>query len=109
MSTATKANTKAGLQACHNQVERNYRNRLNNDFGGLLEVLQAAEQLGLTSVEPVDKSRNRSKGKVLQLARQRILSLERENRLIAGEVKALKDAWNRRHSMDIVKPQRYIL
>lgn len=103
---ANEENEKSDLRVSHNQVERNYRDRLNNGFGRLLEVLQAAEHEDLKSVELVDESRSHSKGDVLWLARQRILSLETENRLISGEVKRLREKWDGQHIVDISNTPR---
>uniref|UniRef100_L2FY12 Helix-loop-helix dna-binding domain containing protein n=1 Tax=Colletotrichum fructicola (strain Nara gc5) TaxID=1213859 RepID=L2FY12_COLFN len=56
-------------RASHNLVEKQYRNRLNAQFEGLLNALPE---------QPADQERRVSKAEVLDMARRHIKSLERE-------------------------------
>ncbi|KAH6983831.1 hypothetical protein EDB80DRAFT_517574, partial [Ilyonectria destructans] len=71
---------------CHNQVEKQYRNRLNLQFENLLNALPAVQSEddhidGLGDGHD-NNSRCFSKGEVLGRAKRRIKSLERDNELL---------------------------
>ncbi|KAG7414774.1 hypothetical protein DER46DRAFT_685222 [Fusarium sp. MPI-SDFR-AT-0072] len=78
---------------CHNNVEKKYRTRLKLRFERLLAVLEASKLRD----KPVGEDDSEapgfgySRGEVLDAARQRILTLEDENRYLASEVKNLKE------------------
>lgn len=63
-------------RASHNQVEKQYRNRLNAHFEALLNTLPEYMRGG--EDEEVDIDRKISKAEVLEMARRHILSLERD-------------------------------
>jgi len=71
----------------HNQVEKKYRDRLNDQFERLLTTLavSAAEGEGLDE----EGLRPLSKSAVLGLARRRLMTLEKENRMLTTEVERL--------------------
>jgi hypothetical protein len=69
----------------HNLVEKKYRNRLNQQFELMIATLA---EVGEGDVDG-DKDRTLSKSRVLQLARQTMLNLERKNQLLAREVDRL--------------------
>ena len=71
----------------HNQVEKKYRDRLNEQFERLLAALAVSSQEGEGLDE--DGLRPLSKSAVLGLARRRLLTLEKENRMLVGEVERL--------------------
>ncbi|KAF5237109.1 hypothetical protein FAUST_6249 [Fusarium austroamericanum] len=77
---------------CHNNVEKQYRTRLKQRFERLLAVLQASktkdESGGEGDAEAPDYGYSR--GEVLDFARQRILTLEEENRYLSDQVQNLK-------------------
>ncbi|EKJ70081.1 hypothetical protein FPSE_09741 [Fusarium pseudograminearum CS3096] len=77
---------------CHNNVEKQYRTRLKQKFERLLAVLQASktkdESGGEGDAEAPDCGYSR--GEVLNFARQRILTLEEENRHLSDQVQNLK-------------------
>lgn len=79
-------------RVCHNSVEKNYRSRLNNAFKMLLDVLvDCADNEDLLSVGLTDDGlRNQSKWSILRRARQRVLSLQMQNRSIASELETLR-------------------
>jgi Helix-loop-helix DNA-binding domain len=76
-------------RASHNQVEKNYRNRLNNQFERLLSALPSkrTDDDGGTD----GGTRALSRAEVLDLAAQRIRSLEKENNLLGLEMERLKN------------------
>lgn len=86
---------KAYLRSCHNKVEKNYRDRLNNEFNMLLDLLSDyMDETDLVSAGlTVEGSRSRSKGSILRLARWRLQALKAENRSIAGELEIFRQAW----------------
>ncbi|KAH6953680.1 hypothetical protein BKA56DRAFT_604549 [Ilyonectria sp. MPI-CAGE-AT-0026] len=74
---------------CHNQVEKQYRNRLNLQFENLLNALPAVQSEndhidGLGNGHD-NNSRCFSKGEVLGRAKRRIKSLERDYEVLAME------------------------
>jgi len=81
------------LQAreCHNNVEKQYRTRLKLRFERLLAVLEACkvrdEAVGDGDSEAPDFGYSR--GEVLDAARQRILTLEEENRHLSTQLRDL--------------------
>ncbi|KID72791.1 Helix-loop-helix DNA-binding protein, partial [Metarhizium brunneum ARSEF 3297] len=83
------------LRGCHNQVEKNYRSRLNNEFQLLLDALaDCTSEKDMTSAGFADRgTKNQSKGSTLRLARRRLLALHTENRLLGSELRAIRHAW----------------
>ncbi|KFG81059.1 hypothetical protein MANI_014543 [Metarhizium anisopliae] len=83
------------LRSCHNQVEKNYRSRLNNEFQLLLDALiDCTSEKDMTSAGFTDHgTKNQSKGSTLRLARRRLLALHTENRLLGTELRAIRHAW----------------
>ncbi|KAK0625935.1 hypothetical protein B0T14DRAFT_89142 [Immersiella caudata] len=82
-------------RTCHNVVEKNYRNRLNGQFELMLATLnETRARAGEGEMESFggDYDRAPSKSAVLQLARERLISLEKENESLRHEVERLKDA-----------------
>ncbi|CZR49019.1 uncharacterized protein FPRO_12456 [Fusarium proliferatum ET1] len=73
---------------CHNNVEKQYRTRLKQKFERLLAVLQASktkeDSRGKGDLEAPDCGYSR--GEVLDFARQRILTLEEENKQLSDQV-----------------------
>lgn len=82
----------------HNQVEKQYRNRLNAQFELLLGVLpselRASSEDG-DSNEMSTGDRKVSKAEVLEMAKRHILSLEGALETTEGERDALHDAWEK--------------
>ena len=72
----------------HSQVEKKYRDRLNDQFKRLLATLAASSKSDPESMDD-DNKRPLSKSAVLGLARRRLLGLEKENRKLATEVERL--------------------
>ncbi|OBR13923.1 Helix-loop-helix DNA-binding domain-containing protein [Colletotrichum higginsianum IMI 349063] len=79
-------------RASHNLVEKQYRNRLNAQFEGLLNALpeQArgpgdAGDGGESDPQQADQERRVSKAEVLDMARRHIKSLEREREVLHRE------------------------
>ena len=72
----------------HNQVEKQYRDRLNDQFQRLLATVALASQ-GDSDAMDNDNQRQLSKSAVLGLARRRLLVLEKENRQLSSEVERL--------------------
>ncbi|EPE25644.1 HLH, helix-loop-helix DNA-binding protein [Glarea lozoyensis ATCC 20868] len=68
----------------HNLTERKYRNRLNEQFDTLLSALPASA-MNSRSIDDSSETRRISKAEVLILAKERIESLERENRELECE------------------------
>jgi hypothetical protein len=68
---------KEKLRGYHNEVGKNYRNRLNKDFQLLLEALaECADRNDLDSTDFLaGAARQRSKRSILKLARHRLLVL----------------------------------
>ncbi|KAK3389185.1 hypothetical protein B0H63DRAFT_445399 [Podospora didyma] len=87
-SPSTTTTTSTPLRSTHNQIERNYRNRVNAEFDSLRAVLPP------TADDPL-KERKLSKAEVLIQSRHYILSLEAEVRCSGAEKAALWDTWNR--------------
>ncbi|KAI1454995.1 hypothetical protein F4805DRAFT_460236 [Annulohypoxylon moriforme] len=82
----------------HNQVEKQYRNRLNAHFESLLEALPETMQAGEgeDEGEPMDLSDRRvSKAEVLDMARRHIHALERECAALEGERDELRNNMER--------------
>ncbi|EFY89219.1 hypothetical protein MAC_04806 [Metarhizium acridum CQMa 102] len=69
---------KAHFRVCHNEVEKNYRSRLSNDFKMLLSVLvDCANDQDLSSVGlAAGTEQSWSKGSILRLARRKLLALK---------------------------------
>lgn len=99
---AAETSEQLRTRSSHNMVEKQYRNRLNAQFEELLATLPMASP-GETSPEDEEgdgavrdrrlkmgDKRRFSKGEVLDMARQRILYLEEENRKIEREIEDLK-------------------
>ncbi|KAI1375949.1 hypothetical protein F4677DRAFT_460181 [Hypoxylon crocopeplum] len=78
----------------HNQVEKQYRNRLNAHFESLLEALPETMQAGEgdDGGEALDMTDRRvSKAEVLDMARRHIQALERECAALEGERDELRN------------------
>jgi len=78
----------------HNNVEKQYRNRLNAHFESLLSALPERMQSGEggEGVDGLDAGDRRvSKAEVLEMARKHIKSLERECAALEGERDELRD------------------
>jgi len=72
----------------HNQVEKKYRDRLNDQFERLLATLALSSKSDPDTMDD-DSQRPLSKSAVLGLARRRLLVLEKENRQLGAEVERL--------------------
>ncbi|KAG8422255.1 hypothetical protein J3459_010549 [Metarhizium acridum] len=83
------------LGGCHNQVEKNYRSRLNNEFQLLLDALAdcTSEKDMMSAGFAGCGAKNQSKGSTLRLARRRLLALHTENCLLSSELRAMRHAW----------------
>ncbi|KAH7146635.1 hypothetical protein B0J13DRAFT_413775, partial [Dactylonectria estremocensis] len=70
---------------CHNNVEKQYRTRLKLHFENLLGMIQAsrAKDAGPDEDGEANPDHCFSRGGVLDAARQRILTLEKENKQLA--------------------------
>ncbi|KAI1417865.1 hypothetical protein F5Y13DRAFT_63387 [Hypoxylon sp. FL1857] len=82
----------------HNQVEKQYRNRLNAHFESLLEALPETMQAGEgeDDGEALDLTDRRvSKAEVLDMARRHIQALERECAALEGERDELRNNMER--------------
>ncbi|KAI1777675.1 hypothetical protein F4818DRAFT_439006 [Hypoxylon cercidicola] len=82
----------------HNQVEKQYRNRLNAHFESLLDALPETMQAGEAGDdgEPLDLTDRRvSKAEVLDMARRHIQALERECAALEGERDELRNNMTR--------------
>jgi len=82
-------------RTCHNVVEKNYRNRLNGQFKLMLATLNETRADGRESDGEMegfgkDYDRSPSKSAVLQRARERLVSLQRENTSLKLEVEKLR-------------------
>ncbi|KIL88517.1 hypothetical protein FAVG1_08599 [Fusarium avenaceum] len=86
---------------CHNNVEKQYRTRLKLSFEGLLMVLQASrpEDKGSEEEESLGTNFCISRGEVLDAARQRILTLEEENKRLLFRHEGI--------SLDLVVGKKY--
>lgn len=80
-------------RASHNQVEKQYRNRLNAHFEALLNTLPDYMRGG--EDEEDDGDRKISKAEVLEMARRYIISIERDYAAIEEERDELKDSVER--------------
>lgn len=80
-------------RAAHNQVEQQYRKRLNAHFEKLLTVLPPVEGAG--GARDGIGERRVSKAEVLDLAMQRIKALEKENRALDRERRGLRGRMHR--------------
>lgn len=83
---------------CHNQVEKQYRNRLNAQFESLLDALPENMRRGESSNDGdhnyegfSSAERKVSRAEVLDMARRHIKLLERECALLEGERDDLRD------------------
>ncbi|KHO01447.1 Helix-loop-helix DNA-binding domain protein [Metarhizium album ARSEF 1941] len=92
---ADETNRSELLRCYHNQVERNYRSRLNNEFQLLLNTLvDCTDERDLVSAGFTGAgTRNQSKGATLRLARRKLLALHTENRLLNNQLMAMRCAW----------------
>ncbi|KAK0651129.1 hypothetical protein B0T16DRAFT_73492 [Cercophora newfieldiana] len=93
-SSSSDSSSEPRLQrarTCHNVVEKNYRNRLNGQFELMLATLNKtrAREGEMESFDGDDRAP--SKSAVLQLARERVISLEKENEQLRREVERLRD------------------
>ena len=79
----SETSSSKGARTNHNQVEKQYRNRLNGQFKSLLQSLPKKE--GLSSAD-----KGVSKAEVLVLAREHIEELEREKAVLTGENQELQ-------------------
>jgi hypothetical protein len=93
LSSVSSVSVTKGARTNHNQVEKQYRNRLNGQFETLLQTLPR-EDGGYTGEKRV------SKAEVLVLAKKHIMELERERRALEAEnmdlensVEELKRRW----------------
>jgi hypothetical protein len=77
---------------CHNNVEKQYRTRLKLRFERLLAVLEASKMKGESGGEGDSEAPDcgYSRGEVLDFARQRILTLEEENRHLSARIQDLE-------------------
>ncbi|KAF4435285.1 Allergen Fus c 3 [Fusarium acutatum] len=74
---------------CHNNIEKQYRTRLKQKFERLLAVLQASNTKDESGGEGESEAPDcgYSRGEVLDFARQRILTLEEDNRHLADQLR----------------------
>lgn len=82
----------AKARNCHNKVEKQYRARLKTRFGRLLAALQAsmpAQNADGSAIGSLDANYAYSRGEVLDLATDRILTMQEENRRLVLQVKML--------------------
>jgi len=92
-ATSRTKHNRSKFKHDHKCIEKNYRDRLNNGFKNLTQALEACGDNiggseGGTSV--YNEFRAQRKGAVLQLATARLQSLQRENKLLASELKWMK-------------------
>lgn len=87
---AVPANIRQARES-HNNVEKKYRSRLKFRFEGLLSALQASMPKNESKGEdgPVEDDHCFSRGEVLDAARDRILTLEEENKRLETRFKFL--------------------
>ena len=89
---AKEGDGRSALRKSHNQVEKRYRDRLNDHFERLLATLATS-----LDGDPDDISHQPlSKSAVLVLARRRLLVLEKENLQLAADVERLTGLMQRR-------------
>ncbi|EXL65436.1 hypothetical protein FOPG_18340 [Fusarium oxysporum f. sp. conglutinans race 2 54008] len=76
---------------CHNNVEKQYRTRLKLRFESLLMAIQASRPKNdnVGGDDSVDADYCYSRGEVLDAARQRILTLEEENKRLSTRIQEL--------------------
>ncbi len=77
----------------HKCIEKNYRDRLNSGFKNLTRALEACGDNisgNDSGISVYNEFRAQSKGAVLQLATARLERLQRENKLLASELKWMK-------------------
>lgn len=82
----------AKARNCHNKVEKQYRARLKTRFGRLLTVLQASmpvQNADGNAIGSLDANYAYSRGEVLDLATDRILTMQEENRRLVLQVQML--------------------
>ncbi|CZS73747.1 unnamed protein product [Fusarium graminearum] len=82
----------AKARNCHNKVEKQYRARLKTRFGRLLTVLQASmpvQNADGNAIGSLDANYAYSRGEVLDLATDRILTMQEENRRLVLRVQML--------------------
>lgn len=82
----------AKARNCHNKVEKQYRARLKTRFGRLLTVLQAlmpVQNADGNAIGSLDANYAYSRGEVLDLATDRILTMQEENRRLVLRVQML--------------------
>uniref|UniRef100_A0A0C4BL12 BHLH domain-containing protein n=3 Tax=Fusarium oxysporum TaxID=5507 RepID=A0A0C4BL12_FUSOF len=93
-----KVHKKPGLPAhvlqareCYNNMEKQYRTRLKLRFEGLLAVLEACKMRdeAVGEGDPEAPDFGYSRGEVLDAARQRVLTLEEENRHLSTQLSDL--------------------
>ncbi|KAM0819183.1 putative BHLH domain-containing protein [Seiridium cardinale] len=89
-------------RASHNQVEKQYRNRLNAHFEALLNTLPEYMRGG--EDEEDDGDRKISKAEVLEMARRHILGLERELTAAEEERDELRESIER-FKLYMVRPE----
>jgi len=89
----------SGPRTNHNDVEKQYRSRLNNQFSSLLNALPQ-EALGLEYSNDHERQRGISKGEVLLLAKKYICTLEHDKQGLEKErgereadLESLRKAW----------------
>jgi hypothetical protein len=82
-------------RSCHNNVEKQYRARLKRRFERLLTALQTSVS-SHNGVEietgPLDANYLYSRGEVLDVATQRILTLQEENKRLKCRIQELSQA-----------------
>jgi len=83
----------------HNQVEKQYRNRLNGQFDKLLSALPAKDANG-SRASSEQQGRRVSKAEVLIMAKEHIAALEdinaaleRERKMLTSKIRDFKSAW----------------
>ncbi|KAF4633532.1 hypothetical protein G7Y89_g4587 [Cudoniella acicularis] len=100
-AAASATQTTLNSKASHNQVEKQYRNRLNDQFNTLLSSIPS-EVVGqeITGYGQDGSDRRVSKAEVLVLAKRHIETLEKakekleqEKEYLKGSVRKLKGAW----------------
>lgn len=84
-----KASGISAMNIRHNDVEKNYRNRLNDNFKQLSTALQRPIYDESNILLQEEGFIRPTKSRILALARQRILALEIENQLLNENIKKL--------------------
>ncbi|EXK25552.1 hypothetical protein FOMG_17794 [Fusarium oxysporum f. sp. melonis 26406] len=76
---------------CHNNVEKQYRTRLKLRFESLIMAIQGSRPKNdnVGGDDSVDADHCYSRGEVLDAARQRILTLEEENKRLSTRIQEL--------------------